>query len=221
MWCALRGDRGSQKKGKHMSTYRVSLAFARLPDGGLDTFTGNVIAKMTGNLSFENPLVSMAALGAARTTFSNAMSAAVHGGKIATSEKNAAREALLGLLRQEAAYVQSIAGEDEPMLLSSGFDTVKIDRTQIQLPQPIVERIENPMSGQLGLKLRPVPTARAYEVQMRYGTNGWEAVGVFTDSRRIIIPDLTPGTVYTLQSRAIGGVTGYSDWSNPVSRMAM
>lgn len=204
-----------------MNTYRTSLAFARLPDGGLDTFTGNVLAKMTGNPSFATPLVSLAALGAARTTFSNAMSAALHGGKIATAEKNAAREASLALLRQQAAYVQSIAGEDEAMLLSSGFDVVKTDRTQIPLPQPIVEKVENTMSGQLGLKLRPVPTARAYEVQVRYGATGWEAVGVFTDSRRIIVPNLTPGTVYTLQSRAIGGTTGYSDWSNPVSRMAM
>jgi hypothetical protein len=204
-----------------MSTFRTSLAFARLPDDGLGTFSGNVFTKMTDNPSFLNPVVGLPALATARTAFLNSVIAAQHGGKIATAEKNREREELLALLRQQAAYVQSIAGEDEAMLLSSGFDVVKIDRTQIPLPQPLVERIDNPMSRQLGLKLRPVPTARAYEVQVRYGTNGWEAVGVFTDSRRIIVPNLTPGTVYTLQARAIGGLTGYSDWSDPVSRMAM
>jgi chitodextrinase len=30
---------------------------------------------------------------------------------------------------------------------------------------------------------------------------------------------LTPGTTYVFQVRAVGGSTGYSDWSNPVSRM--
>ena len=49
----------------------------------------------------------------------------------------------------------------------------------------------------------------------------WQAVGVFTYSRPILIENLTPGTTYTMQARAIGGSTGYSDWSDPVSHMAM
>jgi hypothetical protein len=47
----------------------------------------------------------------------------------------------------------------------------------------------------------------------------WQAAGLFTSSRSISINGLTPGTTYVLQVRAIGGSTGYSDWSNPVSRM--
>ena len=39
-------------------------------------------------------------------------------------------------------------------------------------------------------------------------------------SRRIRLTNFTPGTVYTIQVRAIGGFTGYSDWSDPVSHMA-
>ncbi len=54
-----------------------------------------------------------------------------------------------------------------------------------------------------------------------FPTGHEQAVGVFTNSRGIIVPDLTPGTVYNLQARAIGGTTGYSDWSDPVSRRAM
>ncbi len=33
------------------------------------------------------------------------------------------------------------------------------------------------------------------------------------------IAGLAPGTAYVFQARAIGGSTGYSDWSNAVSRM--
>ncbi len=77
------------------------------------------------------------------------------------------------------------------------------------------------MSTKLGLRLKPVPTAAAYEIRVRYGTTGWEAVGVFTQARSIIIQDRTPGTVYDMQARAVGGSTGYSDWSDPVSHMAM
>ncbi|MEO7297788.1 MAG: fibronectin type III domain-containing protein [Verrucomicrobiota bacterium] len=132
-----------------------------------------------------------------------------------------ARAALLALLQQEAAYVQSIAGEELPLLLSSGFDAVSTNRTQVPLTKPVVERIDNPMSTKLGLRLQPVPTAAAYEIRVSYGTNGWQAVGVFTQSRSILIEDLTPGTMYNVQARAVGGSTGYSDWSDPVSHMAM
>jgi len=44
---------------------------------------------------------------------------------------------------------------------------------------------------------------------------------VSTQARNIVIPGLTPGVVYTLQGQAVGGSTGFSDWSDPVSHMCM
>ena len=41
-----------------------------------------------------------------------------------------------------------------------------------------------------------------------------------TRSRKIEVPGTVPGTVYTLQARGIGGSTGYSDWSLPVTIMS-
>ena len=62
--------------------------------------------------------------------------------------------------------MQSLAGEDLPLLLSSGFDAVNTNRSQIPLPKPVIERIENPMSTQLGVRLQPIPTAAAaYELR--------------------------------------------------------
>ena len=204
-----------------MSTYRTSLAFARLSDSPLGAFAGYIVEKMTGNPAFATPLVSLASLTAAQTVFVSAIAAALQGGRQLTAEKNAARAVLLGLLRQEAAYVQSLAGEDLAVLLSSGFESISTNRTQVPLTQPVVERVENPQSMQLSLRLQPVSTARAYEVRIRHGAGGWEAVGVFTYSRPILIENLTPGTVYSMQARAVGGSTGYSDWSDPISHMAM
>jgi hypothetical protein len=42
-----------------------------------------------------------------------------------------------------------------------------------------------------------------------------------TQARRIIVGNLTPGTTYHLQARAIGGSEGFSEWSDPVSRMTI
>jgi len=42
-----------------------------------------------------------------------------------------------------------------------------------------------------------------------------------TQVRSVVVPGLTPGIVYALLACAIGGSTGQSDWSDPVSHMAM
>ena len=49
----------------------------------------------------------------------------------------------------------------------------------------------------------------------------WQSGGLFTNSRSMPLNGLTPGTNYTVQVRAIGGSTGYSDWSDPVSHMSL
>jgi hypothetical protein len=41
-----------------------------------------------------------------------------------------------------------------------------------------------------------------------------------TRARKFAAPGLIPGTIYTVAARAIGGSTGYSDWSLPTSIMA-
>jgi hypothetical protein len=68
--------------------------------------------------------------------------------------------------------------------------------------------------------MQPVANAKSYEVQTKNG-GGWTPAGVFAQTRGIVLPGLTPGQNYSVQARAIGGSTGYSDWSDPVSHMVM
>jgi hypothetical protein len=159
-------------------------------------------------------------LQAALTTFENSTAAAENGGKLEIAQRNAARAALIALLRQLAPYVESLACEDLTALLSSGFQAVSTTRNRTELEPPVVLEVKNEQSTQLTMRLEPVPLARAYEVRMNYGTNGWQTAGVFTQARKIVLEDLTPGTTYTIQARAIGGTTGSSGWSEPVSHMA-
>ena len=56
---------------------------------------------------------------------------------------------------------------------------------------------------------------------MKNGTGGFVPAGTFTQARRMVLTGLNPGQSYTVQIRAVGGSTGYSDWSDPVSHMAM
>ena len=52
------------------------------------------------------------------------------------------------------------------------------------------------------------------------GGKTWQPIGTFPQARRVVVPNLTPGTTYTFMFRALGGSTGSGDWSDPVSHMA-
>ncbi len=192
-----------KRKQTIMSNYRVSLSFTGLSDSDLDEFASNIVVSLTGNAAFHDALL-----------------AAAQGGVRLTAAKNAARTALENLLRQEASYVQAIAHQDLPMLLTSGFTANNTNRAQSALDTPTIVGLDNGMTSQLVLRMQPVANARAYEVQTKNG-GGWTPAGVFTQSRGIVLPGLTPGQTYSVQARAIGGSTGYSDWSDPVSHMVV
>jgi len=175
---------------------------------------------MTGNKNFPTPKVPLADLTAAQTAFETAMAACPQGGTQATVIKNNARDALTDLLRQQAVYVQGIAFDDLAMLLSSGFQANSTSRTQTELDTPVVLSVDNGDSTQLMVYLQPVDNAKSYEVQTSTGTNQWQHAGTFTSTRNLVVGNLTPGTVYNIRARAVGGSTGYSGWSDPVSHMA-
>ncbi len=74
------------------------------------------------------------------------------------------------------------------------------------------------------LRVTRIARAKCYEVwSAAVGVANvpgpWQAAGLFTASQSITIAGLGPGTTHVFQVRAVGGSTGYSDWSNPVSRM--
>jgi len=198
---------------------KVSLAFARLPDAELVVFGQNVVDSIDQPV-FSGPPVPHDALSDMVNTFVAKLAAAEGGGLMETAQKNAARDALVDGLRQDAIFIQGKCNGDLATLLSSGYQNINTNRTQAPLPAPIIANIGNEMSTQLALRLQPVQNARAYEVQYKNGTGGFQMAGVYTQARKIVVSNLTPGSVYTVQARAIGGTTGYSDWSDPVSHMA-
>ena len=112
-------------------------------------------------------------------------------------------------------------------LLSSGFTAVKTSHAQTPLAAPFILCLRNGHTGQLLVKLRkPIAHAKCYE--FRYAAIGadgsvgpWQSGGLITSSRALALNGLTPGTSYIVQVRAIGGSTGYSDWSDATSHMSL
>ena len=210
-----------------MANPRVLTSFTKAPDLSLKVVANVVLTGLTGNPAFPNPTVPLPALQAAIDAYSDALVAQEQGGTIATAAKKNKREALVKLLRQLASYVEDNCNGSLTALLSSGFTAASTSHVQAHLAAPSILRLLNGNTGQLLVKLRkPIANAKCYE--LRYaavnadGSNGpWQNGGLNSNSRALALNNLTPGTSYIVQIRAIGGSTGYSDWSNATSHMSL
>jgi hypothetical protein len=165
--------------------------------------------------------VTTADLTALVSDFTDAMAAAADGGKSQTIVKNAARAALIYALRQDALYVQTNGNNDPLTLLSSGYNLSSTNHAQSPLAAPVIESITNAAPMTLAVRATPITNARAYEAQ-RSADGGltWAYATTSTRARQITVPGLNPGTTYQIRLRAVGGSTGFSNWSDPVSHMA-
>jgi len=222
--------------------FRVSLAFAGYPGLSLCGFTTTVITCLTDNEDFRDlpiplrPVTTINSASAARaataevvpptdlttllTTLQAALAAQPQGGKQATAAKDEAQTALVNALRTEAAYIQSVASQSLSLLLSSGFEANSTNQAQSPLDTPDILSVDNQATTKLQLRVQAVDNAKSYQVRLSTGANVWVDGGVFTQARRIVLGNLIPGTTYSVQVRAVGGSTGFSDWSATVSQMA-
>ena len=209
-----------------MPHLRVSLAFTKAPDHNVEETAGHVSAGLFGNAAFPAPPVTKAALDAANTAFSAAITAQATGGKAVTADKNNKRDTLVSLLRQLASYVQMKHNDDLAVLLSSGFEAVATAHPPAVLIAPTITDIINGASAQLIIHVAAMKNVRMFKA--RYAAIGaggvlgpWLDGGLHTDSRHIAIGGLTPGTTYTFQVQVVGSGNLYSDWSDAVSHMSL
>ncbi len=202
---------------------RIADRFTKQSADQLVTMAGAIVTGLTDNPAFPAPTVDLKAVQAAADELNVALVArAGGGGTTATAEKRNKQKALISLLRKLKHYAEDNCGNDVAVLLSSGFQAASTTRDYSPLAIPSILSLNLGNRGELLLKISPIARAKCYEVQMaEMGAvnvpGSWKNAGVYTSSR-ITIADLVPGTTYVFQVRAIGS-SGYTDWSNPVSRM--
>ncbi len=153
-----------------------------------------------------------------------ALAAQAHGGTAATAKKKNKQEALITLLRKLKHYVEDNCDNNAANVLSTGLQVAVATRIRAPLGNPSIVSVDRGNSSELVLKVTPIARAKCYELRSAAGGAGnapgsWQTAGLFTNSRSMTVAGLVPGTTYSFQVRAVGGSTGYSDWSNPVSRM--
>jgi hypothetical protein len=203
---------------------KVSISFLNdEADAVLLTTTDSILAAMTNNASYPNPSPSLPDVTSARNDFSVALSNAANGGKLLTAIKNEKRVELAASLRPLASYVQVTANGDLPVLISSGFPIQKPERQPIGvLPAPSNLTVTfGARSGELRTTARPLSGAGIYNWRL---TTAAEPTVVLqtaqTTAASKTFTGLTPGVVYRIEVNAVGAA-GPSNWSEPVSQIAV
>jgi Fibronectin type III domain len=167
-----------------------------------------VVGKMTGNASFPSPVPSLATISAAQVALETAIAAAQSGAHEAIANKNIRAGILRDMLGKLARYVNSVAGGDLSMALSSGFEEAKGHEPIVKLEasQELRGRMSD-FKGQVVLRWKTVRGARMYQVYMSTGdpndSKSWEVVGVSSRTTHSV-SDLDSGKFYSFRVTALG-----------------
>ena len=206
------------------------MAYKRLPVEAVPPCAGWIITCMSGNVAFAKPPIPYAPavppdptapldMTTRITNLQTAIKNYEDGGSQAKTARDAALAAVIEGLDALAFFVQTIARFNLPLLLASGFQAKSKNYGQSKLDTPSITGIDNDSATELDVHVTSIANAYGYEVQICTGTGAWTSVKYSQQARTITLTGLTTGTVYNVRVRALGGLTGQSDWSMPGSRI--
>lgn len=115
---------------------KIRTGFSGYKDADLSVKAAVIIASLTGNPNFANPVPPLADVQAALTAFDTALTNMGTGNKDATVIKNRCRATLEALLTDLGLFVQLHSKGDEAKLLTSGYDLVSKPVPYGVLPKP-------------------------------------------------------------------------------------
>ena len=152
------------------------------------------------------------------------ITAALDGGQKAIAARNHQVTVVNKMTAELGHYVESACGNNMPTFLKSGFQpksTTKVIKPPVS--QWIRAVAPGRISGQLYLLLMAVVAAAAYEIRYAVTVNGtpgpWQTQLVTKTRPATTLSGLTPGALYTIQVRSFNDATGFTDWSDPVTRI--
>jgi hypothetical protein len=179
-------------------------------------YAQNIAKGMTANPAFPTPTPALAAVTAAIAALNAAETATLTRLKGAVSTRNAARAALIMLLRQLGSYIQAIADADPEngasIIESAG---IGIRKTPVRAPR-VFNATPGPTTGSAKLVTAAVAHRASYEWETSTdGGKTWVPAPP-TLQARTVVTGLPAGTSVQFRYRAVTK-TGGGDWSPPVS----
>jgi len=186
-----------------------------------------IAASLTNNSHFANPQAIVAqitgAADAAETGHANAQ-AAKQNSLTKTSISRDLTAALEGVLRQAAGYIESVAGDDESIILSAGLSlrttTPSHSTSHTTAPTGLHATAGN-HEGEIDLTWDRIEKARSYIIERSADPptpTSWAQEAIVTRSSATV-SGLSSGTRYWFRVAAVTS-SGQSGWSDPAFKMA-
>ncbi len=204
-----------------MQRKRTSRRFNQAPDLEVSKQAGKNIVGFTGNPDVPNPPATIAEITAKKDAFDQWIVKAANGGKYETEQKDASRVDLLKLLNKDASYTDIMCDGDEGIILSAGFEAVNTNRSQVVLEAPVIIGASYAQEGEIKLRVKGDRHRKAIQGRIKPLGGEFGPVITFQSSRRIIFEALLAGTTYVMELCGLGGATGKSDWSEPITKVAV
>lgn len=182
----------------------------------LISYATRVVTTMTGNPTFPTPTPALAAVTAAIGALQAAETAALTRTKGAATVRNEKRAALVLLLKQLGAYIQTVADatpENGPSIIQSAGVAVRKTPTRAAR---VFNAVQGTVSG--SAKITAVVAAHRASYEWEYSTDGgktWVPVAGTLKSSTTVT-GLPVGTTAQFRYRAITKA-GEGDWSQAVA----
>ena len=213
-----------------LHSIKAIMNFRTMTPDAVFTIANGVVTGVYNNPGFAGapaPPVDQPALQAANNALAAANSAAANGGKKELEQQKKDKEAVVKILVQLAHWAEANCKDDMTIFLSSGFQAASTARTNTPPVSEAIRKIAlGSVSGAVVLTLVRFKGAASYELRWASVAPGtanptaWSSQPVANSKTPVTISNLTPGTIYVFQARAVT-TTGYSDWSQPVTKMVV
>ena len=207
-----------------MSKVRLNLASLTIPEKV--TKARQIVSALTGNSSFATPSPTLTNITSAVDELESAAGdaqVARQTAKEKTSTQSLKEDNLDQLLTQLAAYVESVAGSNEQMILSAGMDMrapAVASTSPPSQPQDLAATAGD-HDGEIDLSWDSVSGAKSYVIDQSsdpVSPTTWNHAGVSTRTS-FTARGLTSGTRYWFRVAAVNN-NGQSGWSDPAMKIA-
>jgi len=205
---------------------RIKLDFKGLAPADKIIRAEQIVASLTGNPNFPTPNPPLAmvtnAINTLRTSIVDAQKARQES-QAKTADQNRNEDTLDQIMRQLAAYIENVSGDDEAKIRSAG---VSIRAAATPATDPLtapsgLSATEGDHEGEIDLHWNSVKRARSYIVEHSAdppSDTSWSQSQVVVASSATV-SGLTRGAKHWFRVAAVGSV-GQSGWSDPATKIA-
>jgi len=183
-----------------------------------------IVTAMTDNASFPSPNPSLPEVTAVLDELTQAFGL-VQSAKSEVTTRVVTQDNVEAKVDQAltklAAYVESVAGKDDPLITSAGMETKAAASTPTVPTAPqSVSANAGEHEGEIDLFWKAVPNARSYTIDASNDpatAGSWAHIGIATSASKLIA-NLTSGKRYWFRVAAVsaGGQSGWSEHATKV-----